>query len=131
MVLSSSMANSRHIPGLIRGHLGSIIMVEHGQFEGRTDYITLEPERRVIDDAYKAKFGAEVVKIPVDKKDPMTAHVDNFLACIRNRQKPTLDVETAARAQVLISMAVQSYRQGRVLYFDERNWKVVPKAPKA
>jgi predicted dehydrogenase len=131
MVLSSSMANSRHIPGLIRGHLGTIIMVEHGQFEGRTDYITLEPERRVIDDAYKAKFGAEVTKIPVDKKDAMTTHVDNFLACIRSRQKPTLDVETAARAQVLISMAVQSFRQGKILYFDERNWKVVDKPPRA
>ncbi len=131
MVLSSSMANSQHIPGLIRGHLGSIIMVEHGMFEGRTDNIILRPERRVIDDAYKAKFGADEVKIPVDKKDAMTAHVDNFLACMRSRQKPTLDVDTAARAQVLISMAVQSFRQGRILYFDERNWKVVDKPPRA
>ena len=131
MVLSSSMANSQHIPGLIRGHLASIIMVEHGMFEAPTTSIILRPERRVIDDAYKAKFGAEEVKIPVDKKDAMTAHVDNFLACIRSRQKPTLDVETGARAQVLISMAVQSYRQGRILYFDERNWKVVDKPPRA
>jgi len=131
MVLSSSMANSQHIPGLIRGHLGSIIMVEHGMFEGRTDNIILRPERRVIDDAYKAKFGAEEVKIPVDKKDPMTAHVDNFLACMRTRQKPTLDVETAARAQVLITMSVLSFRQGRILYFDENKFKVVDKPPRA
>ena len=55
----------------------------------------------------------------------------NFLSCMRSRQKPTLDVDTAARAQVLISMAVQSYRDGKVLYFDERNWKVVDRAPKA
>jgi hypothetical protein len=46
-------------------------------------------------------------------------------------QKPTLDVETGARAQVLITMAVQSYREGKVLFFDEKNWKVVEKAPKA
>ena len=31
LVLSSSMANSQHIPGLIRGHEGTIIMVDHGQ----------------------------------------------------------------------------------------------------
>jgi predicted dehydrogenase len=130
VVLTSSMANSQHIPGLIRGHLGSIIMVEHGQFEGRTENIILRPERRVIDDAYKAKFGADEVKIPVDKKDAMTAHVDNFLACVRSRQKPTLDVETAARAQVLITMSVQSYREGRILYFDERAFKVVTKPPR-
>src|SRR5579863_5199133 len=45
VVLSSSMANSQHIPGLIRGHEGTIIMVEHGQFEGRTDSILVKPER--------------------------------------------------------------------------------------
>ena len=43
LVLSSSMANSQHIPGLIRGHEGTIIMVDHGKFEGRTDHITLLP----------------------------------------------------------------------------------------
>jgi predicted dehydrogenase len=131
VVLSSSMANSQHIPGLIRGHEGTIIMVEHGMFEGRTDQITLRPESRVMSDAYKAKFGAEEVKIPVENKDPMRTHVENFLSCVRSRQKPTLDVETAARAQVLITMAVHSYREGRILFFDEKNWKVVPKPPKA
>ncbi|MEK7404034.1 MAG: Gfo/Idh/MocA family oxidoreductase [Acidobacteriota bacterium] len=130
VVLSSSMANSQHIPGLIRGHFGTLIMVEHGRFEGATEYITLRPERRVTDDAYKAKFGAEDVKIPVDKKDAMTTHVNNFLESVRTRQKPTLDVETAACAQVLITMAVQSYREGRILYFDEKAFKVVPKAPR-
>jgi hypothetical protein len=35
------------------------------------------------------------------------------------------------RAQVLISMSVESYRQGRVLYFDEKNWKVTDKPSKA
>ena len=48
VVLTSSMANSQHIPGLIRGHKGTIIMVDHGQFEGETDHITLKPEGNVI-----------------------------------------------------------------------------------
>jgi predicted dehydrogenase len=130
VVLTSSMANSQHIPGLIRGHLGTIIMVEHGMFEGRTDHITLRPERRVIDDEYKAKFGDQEVKIPVEQRDPMITHANNFLECIRTRQKPTLDVETAACAQVLITMAVQSYREGRILYFDEKAFKVVSKPPR-
>jgi hypothetical protein len=50
---------------------------------------------------------------------------------MRDRQQPTLNVEIAARAQVLISMSVQSYREGRILYFDEKSWKVLPKPPKA
>lgn len=131
VVLSSCMANSEHIPGLIRGYKGSLIMVEHGRFEGYSDYITVKPEKRVLDAEYKAKFGEENIKIPVDNKDTMFTHIGNFLDCMRTRQKPTLDVETAARAQVTITMAVQSYRQGKVLYFDEKNFKVTDKAPKA
>lgn len=127
IVLSSSMANSQHIPGLIRGHEGSIIMVEHGRFEGYSPFITVKPEKRVISDDYKAKFGAEDIKVAVEENNTMQAHVGNFLQCMRSRQKPRLDVETGARAQVLITMAVQSYREGRVLYFDEKTWKVSPK----
>jgi predicted dehydrogenase len=131
IVLSSSMANSQHIPGLIRGHDASLLMVEHGRFEGDTDHITVRPEKRVISADYKAKWGADDIVIPVEKTNAMEVHINNFLGCIRSREKPTLDVETGARAQVLITMAVQSYREGKVLFFDEKNWKVVDKASKA
>ncbi len=137
IVLTSSMANSQHSPGLIRGHEGTIIMVEHGRFEGNTDHITLKPERQIVgkNAAYKEKFGFDDTladkSVPVDQKDSMAAHVSNFLECIRTRQKPRLDVETAACAQVLITMAVQSFRQGKALYFDEKNFKVVDTRPKA
>jgi hypothetical protein len=84
---------------------------------------------------YKQKFGFDDAltdkSIPVDMKDSMVAHVSNFLECMKTRQKPTLDVETAACAQVLITMAVHSFRQGKVLYFDEKNFKVVDTKPKA
>lgn len=131
LVLSSSMANSQHIPGLIRGHEGTLIMVDHGRFEGFSPYITVKPEKKVVSDAYKAKWGTDDIKIPVEENNTMQAHVGNFLQCMRSRQKPRLDVDTGARAQVLISMAVQSYREGRVLYFDEKTWKVSQKPAKA
>ena len=136
-MLSSSMANGQHIPGLIRGHLGSIIMVEHGMFERYSPYITVRPEsagrgaRAVVDDAYAAKWGTVDIRIPVRQADMLTDHIVNFLECVRSRQKPNLDVETGAKAQVLITMAVQSYRQGKVLYFDEADWKVVDQPPSA
>jgi predicted dehydrogenase len=140
LVLSSSMANSQHIPGLIRGHEGTIIMVEHGRFEGKTDYIIVRPETRNVrenDQAVKKSIGADYKfpldeqKIPVEQYDSMTVHINNFLDCMRTRKKPHLDVETGACAQVLISMAVESYRQGKVLYFDEKKWKVSDKPVKA
>ena len=46
LVLSSSMANDTHIPGMIRGHEGTIIMVDHGQFERNVPFITVKPQVR-------------------------------------------------------------------------------------
>jgi predicted dehydrogenase len=137
LVLSSSMANSQHIPGLIRGHEGTIIMVEHGEFERPTPDIVVRPEkirtrgekeRHVFPDY---KFGSDEIRIPVEQKDMMQAHIGNFLGCMRTREKPHLDVETAAHAQVLINLAVESYREGRVKYWDEKAWKSVDKPVKA
>jgi Oxidoreductase family, C-terminal alpha/beta domain len=139
-VLSSSMANSHHIPGLIRGHEGTIVMVENGQFESRAEYITVIPElirdRKTHEPSnlkpeYKSKFGSDPVKIPVEQTDMMTAHIENFLSCIRSREKPHLDVETGARAQAVINLAVQSYRESRVLFWDEKTWKASAKPLKA
>jgi predicted dehydrogenase len=140
LVLSSSMANSHHIPGLIRGHEGTIIMVENGQFESRAEYITVIPETRydrekkertTMKPEYLAKFGKEPIKIAVDPADMMTAHIENFLTCMHTREKPHLDVETGARAQVVINLAVQSFREGHVLFWDEKNWKASTKQVKA
>ena len=146
LVLSSSMANRHHIPGLIRGHEGTIVMVDHGEFERTTQYITVEPEaqRRFRGDGnppqleaiggaeYSGKFGVDPIQIPVDNtKDMMTAHIENFLSCMRSREKPHLDVETGAKAQTVINLAVQSYREGKVKYWDEKNWKALDKPAKA
>jgi len=136
LVLSSSMANSQHIPGLIRGHEGTIIMVEHGQFEGSTPDIVVRPEKvhsrgeqsHVFPDY---KFGSDEIRIPVEQKDMMQAHIGNFLGCMRTREKPHLDVETAAHAQILINLSVESYREGRVKYWNEREWKSEDKPAKA
>ncbi len=128
LVLSSSMANSTHIPGLIRGHEGTIVMVEHGMFEGRTDSITVTAER-VFREEFTKKWGSEKIVIPVENKGP-NAHMQNFLDSIRSREKPTLDATTGYKALVTIQMAVDSYREGRVLYFDEEKHKVTAKPPK-
>jgi predicted dehydrogenase len=134
LVLSSSMANSQHIPGLLRGHEGTLIMVEHGMFERYSPYLTMKPElvrppnaedraERVPFPDYK--FGKDEIKIPVEQSDMMQLHVNNFIACMRSREKPHLDVETAAHAQILINLAVESYRENKVRYWDAAKWKSV------
>lgn len=121
LVLSSSMANSQHIPGLLRGHEGTIMMVPQGQFEGKVDYITVTAERQ-FKDKFTQKYGSAEVKLETDKT--REDHMTNFLRCVRTREKNVLDAPTAYRAMTTIGMAVESYRSGKVLYFDERNERV-------
>jgi len=123
LVLSSSMANSTHIPGLIRGQKGTITMVDHGRFEGDTDHITVESEG-IYQDEFVDKFGYKAVDIPV-ADTPADAHMANFLECIKTRKKPNLDADTGYHAQVVITMGVQSFREGKVLFWDPRAEKVV------
>jgi predicted dehydrogenase len=135
LVLSSTMANDQHIPGLIRGHEGTIIMVDHGKFESMVPKITVKPQvsrgKALGGDKYAEKFGTKEFDIAIDQTDPMQAHVGNFLECMHTRQKPHLDVETGARAVVVINLAVQSYREGKTLYFDPVRWKASDKPVKA
>jgi predicted dehydrogenase len=127
LCLTSSMANDTHIPGLIRGHEGTIIMVPDGQFEGRVEYITVVPQK-IGKDKFRARYGNGIeIKIECEQRE---THMMNFLNCVRSRQKPVLDALTGYKAQVAISMSVQSYREGCVLFFDESAQKVVDKPPK-
>lgn len=127
LVLSSSMANSTHIPGLLRGQKGTITMVDHGRFEGETDHITVDSEP-VYQAEFVDKFGFASVGIPV-AETPRDAHMANFLECIQTREKPNLDANTGYHAQVVITMGVQSFREGKVLFWDPRAEKVVYEAP--
>ena len=126
VVLSSSMANDKHIPGLIRGHEGTIMMVEHGQFEGHTDHITVTAQEEY-EKEFAKKFGNKEIVIKTEKRPD---HMDNWLSCIKTREKTVLDALTGYKALVTIAMAVESYKQGRILYFDSEAQKVTTEAPK-
>ena len=84
---------------------------------------------RPFEEQFTKKFGDMKITIPVDDKGP-DAHMKNFLDCVRTREKPVLDALTGYKALVTIELGVQSYRQGRVMYFDEEKQKVVDKPAK-
>jgi predicted dehydrogenase len=128
LVLSSSMANDTHIPGLLRGHKGTLVMVDDGKFEGRTDHITVSAQK-AFQDEFVAKWGYRAMEIPVEDRGP-EAHMANFFQCIRTREKPVLDAATGYRAQVTVSMSVESYRRGQTLYFDPATEKIVDRPPR-
>ncbi len=128
VVLSSSMANDTHIPGLIRGHEATLMIVEHGKFEGHTPEIYVEAQPEFKED-FKKKWGTE--KVVFKTEDERPDHMQNWLNCIKTREQPVLDALTAYKAMVTIAMSVESYRQGKVLYFDEEKHRVVNIPPKA
>jgi hypothetical protein len=112
LVLSSSMANDTHIPGLIRGHEGTILMVPDGKFEGKVDFITVTPQG-IAKPAFKDKHGTIEMKI---ETEPRETHMENFLRCVRTRQTPVLDADTAYRAMVPIAIGAVVSRGTRALF---------------
>ena len=127
VVLTSTMANDTHIPGLIRGNEATIIISPNGRFESATPEIKVVPQN-LYKKQFEEKHGVSELVIACETRP---SHMENFLRCVRTRETPVLDAVTAYKAMVPIAMSVESYREGRVLYFDERKQKVVRDAPKS
>jgi predicted dehydrogenase len=66
--------------------------------------------------------GAEVAG---QRRTPETAHMQNFLDCIRSGKEPNCPFELGYRVAVASRMAVDSYRQGRTLRWDPNKEEVV------
>ena len=127
VVISSTMTNDSHISGLIRGHEGTIMMVPNGRFEDTVNFITVTPQR-IAKQKFKEKYGTIEMMLECE---PRESHMENFFKCVRTRETPVLDAMTGYKALVPIAMSVQSYREGRMLYFDEQKQKVVDHQIKA
>jgi predicted dehydrogenase len=115
IVLTSSMANRVGVPVIIRGHRATI----HG--DGR---VVAEDEFK---EWFKKEHGAERIKLP---SKPRMGHMENFLHCVRSREKPHCDAETAYRAMVGIKLGVDSYRQDKVMFFDGTTERKVDSHPR-
>ena len=112
--------------GHVRGH-GA---VHHGEAGGGAQPGARQAEA-IGGKTYAEKFGT---KDPdpdrPDGPDADPRRAISWNACTR-AQKPHLDVETGARAVVVINLAVQSYREGKMLYWDEKRWKASDRPIKA
>jgi predicted dehydrogenase len=80
----------------------------------------------------KTAVKAEPVLIPgatevpsVHQSDDLKQHTDNWLKCIRSREKPNGSIETGFAHAVAVVMATRSFREGKKLYWDRRNEQIV------
>lgn len=73
---------------------------------------------------YPEKRTEMELKPSVEKRVPhgfnasTTAHIRNFLDCVRTRKDPNATVEDGQATSVATCMAMESYRQGRRIRFD-------------
>lgn len=129
LVVSSSAERAAHVPILLRGNKATIAMVEDARNQN-AGLMRLLPEGSVTVPESQTTSGWEQKAIRFEKNDALDAHIANFLDCVRSRQQPRSNVDAALRTQVIINMATESYRKGRILYWDESTLKVTSHAQK-
>ncbi|MGH9630343.1 MAG: gfo/Idh/MocA family oxidoreductase, partial [Bryobacteraceae bacterium] len=69
--------------------------------------------------------GTELVGQTRLSRNETSAHMQNFLDCIRSGDTPSCPFELGYRVSIACRMAVDSYRQGRTIRWDATNEELV------
>jgi hypothetical protein len=123
ITLSSSMANAaatKYYPEVIYGHKGTILFERDAVV-----VVPEEPGRRAARDAAPP----QPKRYAVERGETGRAHTDNFLACMRSRNQPALNPELGCQIMTAIKLGVDSYREGKVKFFDPRTERVMDRGP--
>ncbi|MFM7151027.1 MAG: Gfo/Idh/MocA family protein, partial [Gemmataceae bacterium] len=125
VIISATMCNDTQLGEIIRGRLGTI------KFNGGGDYMAgFDVYGQEIAGGPKKPqggFGKPIHTFANDKKGNATyALWENFLACVRDRNRQTQSTpELGAAAFSTVNMGVLSYRQGKVFQWDKEAKKAV------
>ena len=118
----SQASNTLHGPAFF-GQLASIAI--------RPGLVEARPER-LYADAFRQRTGRDLVQVEVDNRDQQkarAAHILDFLACVRTREKPIFDAQFGYQVMVAIKLGVDSYRTGRLMGFDPGTETVLDRPP--
>lgn len=113
IVIPSSLANDYPAEANIRGDAGTLTLQNPGEWNVGFDSVTILPrkgERRVI---------------PAQKMDTTPLHWQNFIHCVRTREKPVSDVEFGLHVQAALNMAMLSLLKEKVAKFDLAKKEIV------
>jgi predicted dehydrogenase len=124
VIISATMCNDVQLGEMIRGRLATIKFVGGGDymqgFEVYGQNIAGGPVKP------KQGFGTPTHTFENSKKGNATyALWENFLECCRSKRRETLSTpELGAAAFTTVNMGVQSYRFGKVLFWDNEQRRV-------
>ena len=113
IVVVGTLANAYHTEPAIRGDEGTITLQNPGEWNTGFDSITVLP-----------RTGSPQV-IPAGKIDATYPHWQNFLQCVRTREKPVSDVEFGFHVTTALNMAMLSYVHKKVATFDFDKQQIV------
>jgi predicted dehydrogenase len=137
----SCMANSRSAPLTVYGNWGTLEVLRSSAPVGdsmgdqsagpRTRqrpriYASIKAERQFEKEFKEANGGLTEVTIDSDDGKDLA---DDWLDCMRTRQKPVYDVLRGYQVMVAIKLGVESYRQGRVMGFDPATRQIIDDLP--
>jgi predicted dehydrogenase len=119
VIISATMCNDTQLGEIIRGRLATI------KFTGGGDYMKgFEVYEQKIEGGPRKP--SDVTNKPIftyqnpKSGDATYALYENFLECVRSRNRDTLSTpELGAAAFTTVNMGVLSYRQGKVLFWDK------------
>ena len=115
VVLASSMANTGGLPAVIRGREATLYL------DGHT--LVVEAERE-FGKKFQWRFGAET---RAELTSPSRQdHMDNWLACLRTREKCACNEDIAYQTMVAVGTSVEAYRRGETLTFDRTTGQLKP-----
>jgi len=113
IVIPCSLANDYPPEAAIRGDEGTLTLQNPAEWNVGFDSLTVVPrkgERRVF---------------PAGKMDTTPLHWQNFLHCVRTREKPVSDVEFGLHVQAALNMAMLSLLKEKVAKFDLAKQEIV------
>jgi len=136
IVLASSMTNRNGLPAVIRGREASLEFC--GRFvkivtaNGASEKLGRFPISGRSIDASDEAGNREASHFSERKCEttPRPDHLDNWLRCIRSREKCVCNEEIGYQTMAAVAMAVESYRTGKTLSFDGTTGHITPSGAK-
>lgn len=122
-MLGSSMANAaanKYIQPTIYGHKGTITFDDN--------VVIVEPEWQ-FEKEFVQMAGSSKMYVEVPPHDMGWEHIDNFLSCVRSRNKPVFDADFGYKIMTAIKLGVDSYREGRLMLWDPQRERRIQEAP--
>ena len=124
LVVMATMINDYPIEEVIRGKLATIKFTTREKkmgYEVFPQAVSGSPGRPKVAGEEKGEL-----KAAMPDRDTTPELWDNFLECVRSRQRATLSTpELGAAAFTTVTMGVKSYREGKALFWDKEQRKPI------